>query len=72
VQGEDLLLDGAARDEAVDGDGLGLADAVGAVARLVLDGTGAAAAMKTDELLALLQAGEADEPEEGVAEPSEG
>jgi len=37
----------------------------------LLDGTGAAAAMKTDELLALLQAGEADEVEEGVADAGE-
>src|SRR5690606_36256494 len=38
VQGEDPLLDGAPEDQAVDRDGAGLADAVRAVARLVLDG----------------------------------
>jgi hypothetical protein len=35
---EDAVLDGAAADEFVDEDGLGLADAVGAVGRLVFGG----------------------------------
>ena len=36
VQLHDLLLDGALGDQPVDGNGAGLADAVGAVRRLVL------------------------------------
>lgn len=38
MQTDDLLLDGAGCDEAIDGDGTLLTDAVGAVAGLVLDG----------------------------------
>ena len=38
MQREDAVLDGLARDEAVDGHGLDLADAVGAIGGLVLDG----------------------------------
>src|SRR2546423_2114424 len=38
VHRNDLLLDRVPRDQAVDRDRLGLADAMGAIARLVLDG----------------------------------
>jgi hypothetical protein len=38
VQGDDGFLDGAARDQADDGDGAALADAVAAIGGLIFDG----------------------------------
>jgi len=38
VQFDDLLFDGVGGDESIDGDGAGLADAVGAVGGLIFHG----------------------------------